>query len=194
MCALRLLVSNLGGYFTAGTVACRLLYPWDFSSLETGVGCHCLLQGICPGPGVEPRSPALQADSLPTEPPGKLIGYIGVHMVFPDSSAGKESACNAGNPGLIPGSGRSPGEGISYLPTPVLLGFFGASGGKESACNAGDLGSTPELGRSPGGGHGNLLQYSSVHGEFHGQRSLVDYSPWGRKESDKTEQLSTAQA
>ena len=30
---------------------------------------------------------------------------------FPDSSAGKESACNAGDPGLIPGLGRSPGEG-----------------------------------------------------------------------------------
>ena len=33
---------------------------------------------------------------------------------FPHSSAGKESACNAGDPGLIPGSGRSPGEGIGY--------------------------------------------------------------------------------
>ena len=33
---------------------------------------------------------------------------------FPSSSAGKESACNAGNPSLIPGSGRSPGEGILY--------------------------------------------------------------------------------
>ena len=33
---------------------------------------------------------------------------------FPDSSAVKESACNAGDPGLIPGSGRSPGEGIGY--------------------------------------------------------------------------------
>ena len=33
---------------------------------------------------------------------------------FPDSSVGKESACNAGDHGLIPGSGRSPGEGISY--------------------------------------------------------------------------------
>ena len=33
---------------------------------------------------------------------------------FPDSSVGKESACNAGDPGLIPGSGRSPGEGIVY--------------------------------------------------------------------------------
>ena len=33
---------------------------------------------------------------------------------FPDRSVGKESACNAGDPGLIPGSGRSPGEGIGY--------------------------------------------------------------------------------
>ena len=32
-------------------------------------------------------------------------------MGFPGGSAGEESACNAGNPGLIPGSGRSPGEG-----------------------------------------------------------------------------------
>ena len=30
---------------------------------------------------------------------------------FPDGSDNKESACNAGNPGSIPGSGRSPGEG-----------------------------------------------------------------------------------
>ena len=35
---------------------------------------------------------------------------------FPDISVGKESTCNAGDPGLIPGSGRSPGEGIVYPP------------------------------------------------------------------------------
>ena len=35
-------------------------------------------------------------------------------MGFPGSSAGKESACNAGDPGLIPGSGRSPGGGIGH--------------------------------------------------------------------------------
>ena len=33
---------------------------------------------------------------------------------FPDSSAGKESACNAGDPGSIPGLGRSAGEGVGY--------------------------------------------------------------------------------
>ena len=37
-----------------------------------------------------------------------------VFLGFPDSSVGKESACNAGDLGLIPGLGRSPGEGKSY--------------------------------------------------------------------------------
>ena len=36
-------------------------------------------------------------------------------MGFPDSSIGKESTCNAGDPGSIPGSGRSAGEGIGCL-------------------------------------------------------------------------------
>ena len=35
-------------------------------------------------------------------------------MGFPDISVGKESACSAGDHGLIPGSGRSPGEGTGY--------------------------------------------------------------------------------
>ena len=62
--------------------------------------------------------------------------------------------------------------------------------GKESACNAGELGLIPGLGRSPRGGHGNPLQYSSPDNP-HGQRILAGYSPWGRKESDTTEWLST---
>ena len=39
---------------------------------------------------------------------------MSVFLVFPGSSASKESACNAGDPGLIPGLGRSPGERIDY--------------------------------------------------------------------------------
>ena len=58
---------------------------------------------------------------------------------FPDSSAGKESICNAGDPSSVPGSGRSAGKGIG-LPTSVFLGFPCGSAGKESACSAGDLG------------------------------------------------------
>ena len=40
--------------------------------------------------------------------------YICIDMGFPGSSAGKESACSVGDPSLIHGSGRSPGEGIDY--------------------------------------------------------------------------------
>ena len=36
-------------------------------------------------------------------------------MGFPESSVGKESACNSGDLGLIPGLGRSAGEGTGYL-------------------------------------------------------------------------------
>ena len=70
------------------------------------------------------------------------------------------------------------------------MSFPGGSYGKESICNGGDLGLTPELGRSPGGGHGNPLQYSCQENP-HGQRSLADSSPWGRKELITTERLST---
>ena len=70
------------------------------------------------------------------------------------------------------------------------MGFPGGSDGKESTGNAGDLGSIPSLGRSPGGGHGNPLQYSCLENP-HGQRNLAGYSPWGLKESDTTERLST---
>ena len=77
-------------------------------------------------------------------------------MGFPGSSAGKESACNAGDSSSIPGSGRSPGEGI------VFLGFTCGSADKEFACSAGDLGLIPGLGRSPGEGKGYPLQYSAL--------------------------------
>ena len=52
----------------------------------------------------------------PWNSPGKNTG-VGCHSLlqgFCDSSVGKESACNAGDPSSIPESGRSPGEGIGY--------------------------------------------------------------------------------
>ena len=69
----------------------------------------------------------------------------------------------------------------------------GGSDSKESTCIVGDLGLIPELGRSPGGRHGNPLQYSCLENP-HGQRSMVGYSPWGCKELDMTEWLSTQNA
>ena len=83
-------------------------------------------------------------------------------LSLPDSSVGKEFACNAGDPGSIPGLGRSAGEGRNKLPTPVFLAFPYGSGGKESACNAGDLGSIPGWGRSPGEENGSPLHYSCL--------------------------------
>ena len=76
-------------------------------------------------------------------------------------------------------------------PAPIWEGFPADTDGKESTCNERDLGLIPGLGRSPGGRYGNPLQYTCLE-NLHGQRSLVGYSPWGHKESDTTERLSTA--
>ena len=103
---------------------------------------------------------------------------------FPGSSAGKESACNAGDPGLIPGLGRSSGEGVIYS-----LQYFGASLVAQMVKNLLQYGS-PGLERSPEGGHDNPLQYFCMKNP-HGQRSLMSYSPWSHKELGMTEQLST---
>ena len=98
------------------------------------------------------------------------------------SSVGKESACNAGDPSLTPGSGRSPRERTGY-PLQFSWGFTCGSAVKESTCNAGDLGSLPELGRSLGEGKGYPLQYYGlensmdcvVHGVTKSQRRLRDF-------------------
>ena len=68
---------------------------------------------------------------------------------------------------------------------PCTRGFPGGSDGKASASNMGDPGLIPGLGRSPGEGNGNPLQYSCLENSV--LRSLVGYSPRGRKESDTTE-------
>ena len=49
----------------------RLLCPWRFFRQEYWSGLPCTPPGDLPNPGIEPRFPALQADSLPSEPPGK---------------------------------------------------------------------------------------------------------------------------
>ena len=85
---------------------------------------------------------------------------------------------------MIPGLGRSAGEGIGCplhsLPTPLFLGFPCGSAGKESTCNVGDVGSIPGLGGSPGEGKGYPLQYS-------GLENSMDCIVHGVKELDTTE-------
>ena len=100
---------------------------------------------------------------------------------FPESSVGQESTCQAGDPSLIPGLGRSPGEG--RLLSPVLLGFPGGSAGTESACNVGDLGLIPGLGRCPEEAKGYPLHYS-------GLENSMDCRVHGVAELDTTQQLS----
>ena len=50
----------------------------------------------------------------------KFINPFSSLISFPDSSVDKESACHAGDPGLIPGSGRSAGKRIGY---PLLFSW-----------------------------------------------------------------------
>ena len=80
---------------------------------------------------------------------------------FPDSSVGKESACNAGDPGSIPGSGRSTGEGIGYP-----FQYSWASLVAQLVKNLSAMQETwvPSLGweDSPGEGKGYPLQYSGL--------------------------------
>ena len=49
----------------------------EFLGQNTGVGSLSLLQGNLPNPGIQPRSPTLQADSLPAEPAGKPVMAFG---------------------------------------------------------------------------------------------------------------------
>ena len=109
----------------------------------------------------------------------------------PGSSDGKESACNAGDPGSIAGLGRSPGEGIGYP-----FQYSWASLVAQVVKNPPAMQETwvQSLGwedPSPGGGHGNPLQYSCLENPLW-QTSLMVYNSWGHKESDVTERLSTA--
>ena len=70
--------------------------------------------------------------------------------------------------------------------------FPGSSDGKESACNAGYLGRKDSwVGKIP---WRRAWQPTPVFllGEFHGQRSLAGYSPWSRKDSDTTGQLTVS--
>ena len=73
------------------------------------------------------------------------------------------------------------------------VGFPGDSDGKESACSARGQGSIPQLGRSNGEGNGYPLQYCSLENSMDRMDripcSLVGYSPWGRKESDRPKGL-----
>ena len=130
--------------------------------------------GDLPNPGIEPRSPSLQADPSPGEPQGKpkntAMGSLSLlQQVFPTQES---------NQGLLH---------YKWIHYPILCpwGFPCGSAGRESACNVGDLGSISGLGRSPGEGKGYPHQYSGLENSM-----SCMYSPCDRKELDTTERLS----
>ena len=125
----------------------------EFSRKEYWDGVPCPLPGDLPNPGIKPRSPALQADSLLSESPGKPKNTgVGSLALLQGIFLTQES-----NQGLL--HYRQILYQLSYQGSPRYKRWFM---GKESACNAGDLGSIPGLGRSHGRGHGNPLQYSCL--------------------------------
>ena len=97
---------------------------------------------------------------------------------FLDSSVGKESTCNAGSPSLIPGSGRSAGEGIGY-PLQYSWGSLVA-----------------QLVKNPPAVWETWVRSLSWEdslekGKTTHSRILAWRSPWGCKELDMTERLFT---
>ena len=118
-----------------------------------------------PNPGIESRSPSLQADSLLSEPPGKPmnteVGSLSLLQgIFPTQEL------NRGSPALLVDSLPAELRGKpSYIyRTLLMLG----SEVKASAWNAGDPSSIPGLERSPGEGNGNPLQYSCLENPMEG--------------------------
>ena len=93
-------------------------------------------------------------------------------MGFPDCSIGIECACNAGDPGSIPGLGRSAGEGIGY-PLQYSWASLVTQLVKKSACNVRHLGSIPGLRRE------RLPTPVFWPGEFHGLQSMESQSQTG---------------
>ena len=73
--------------------------------------CH----GLGTGVGLENVCVMVEGKTGEMRPLCSLIGADYTNLRgFPDSSVGKESTCNTGDPSLIPGLGRSAGEGIGY--------------------------------------------------------------------------------
>ena len=82
------LLSGVRLFATSWTVAYQPPLSMGFSRQEYWSGLSFRSPGDLPDPGIEPRSPALQADALPSEPPGKPFGccFTSNSSLFPTSS------------------------------------------------------------------------------------------------------------
>ena len=73
-------LSRVRLFATPWTVAYQAPPSMGFSRQECWSGLPFPSPGDLPNPGIEPRSPALQTDALPSEPPGKL--HTALHYIF----------------------------------------------------------------------------------------------------------------
>ena len=188
----------------------------EFSRQEHWSGLAFPSPGDLPDPGVRPESPALWADSLPSEALAQFTNlpnlcYMFLHLLGSHRSSRNHllqivfmlQKIKLGFTVVLtcPSVQRQSvmelrktqesSEVLFYsiynLVSVVLIlgsgemGFPGSSAGKESACNAGDPSSIPELERSPGGGHGNPHQYSCLENPMDRGAWPATYSPWGGK-------------
>ena len=108
-------LSRVQPFATPWTVAYQGLPSMGISRQEYWSGLPFPSPEHLPNPGIEPRSPPLQAEALPSEPPGTGLKWVPFPPPgFPCGSADKESARNTRDLDLFPGLGRSPGEGKGY--------------------------------------------------------------------------------
>ena len=105
-----------------GCKPARFLCPWGFSRQVYWSGLPCPPPGDLPNTGIKPSLPHCRQILYHLSHQGSPKSSISFVIFLPfndfqgfsDSSVGKESACNAGDSGQIPGSGRCFGEGVGY--------------------------------------------------------------------------------
>ena len=168
----------------AWTVAHHGFLSMGFSRQEYWSGLPCPPPGDLPDSGIKPRSLTLQADSLPSEPPGKpredvIIMEVKKCSMLDSPSNHPPDNCPRSVEKLsfmkpAPGAKKVGGHFCGRWASQMALVV------KNLPSNAGDVrdaGSIPGAGRSPGGGgHGNPVQYSRLENP-HGQGSQEGCSP-----------------
>ena len=159
-------LSRVRLFATPWTVAYKVPLSMEFSRQEYWSGLPFLSPGDLPHPKIKPGSSTLQADALPSEPPGKSLRIL-EWVAIPFSRGWGQSGCNCldllfrSHEHVLPSESCNTLHLILLCEMQVLssLGLKGLPESTESGHDAGDLGSIPGSGRSPGEGHGNPLQY-----------------------------------